>query len=45
MTEYNFNSFVSPKFKYEYQEGTVQEVELISANGNTILVSYVLVKK
>ena len=38
MAENNFLSFVSDRFKHEYQEGTVNEVELNCAGGKKIRV-------
>lgn len=40
MSENNFLSFVSDRFKHEYQEGTATEVEINCAGGKKLLVCY-----
>ena len=42
MSENNFLSFVSKKLKYEYQEGTVSEIQLNCADEKTLQVLYYL---
>ena len=40
MSEINFESSVSQILKHEYQEGTIDEVQINCAGGKTLMVSF-----
>jgi len=42
MSEINFESSVSQILKHEYQEGTIDEVQINCAGGKTLMVRFLL---